>query len=38
MAESKASAKRIAAAERQAEALALRKSGLGFAAIARELG
>jgi len=36
--ESKASEKRIAAAERQAEALVLRKSGLGFAAIARQLG
>ncbi len=36
--EHKASAKRIAAAERAARAIDLRKSGLGFAAIARQLG
>ena len=35
--ESKASEKRIAAAERQARALELRKAGLGYAAIARQL-
>jgi len=38
MGESKASEKRIAAAERAASALELRKGGLGFAAIARQLG
>ena len=36
--ESKASEKRIAAAERQARAIELRKAGLGYAAIARQLG
>jgi len=36
--ESKASEKRIAAAERQARALGLRKAGLGYAAIAHQLG
>lgn len=36
--ESKASEKRIAAAERQARALALRKAGLGYADIAHQLG
>jgi hypothetical protein len=36
--ESKASAKRIAAAERAARAIELRKAGVGFAAIARQLG
>ncbi len=36
--ESKASGKRIAATERQARALALRKAGLGYADIARRLG
>ena len=36
--ESKASEKRIAAAERQARALELRKAGLGYAAIAHQLG
>jgi hypothetical protein len=38
MGESKASANRIVAAERQGQALALRKAGLGYAAIARQLG
>ena len=38
MGESKASEKRIAAAERQARAIALRKAGAGYAAIARQLG
>jgi len=38
MGESKASGKRIAAAERRGQALALRKAGLGYAAIARQLG
>ncbi len=38
MGASKASANRIAAAERQARALELRKAGLGYAAIARQLG
>lgn len=38
MGESMASANRIAAAERQARALELRKAGLGYAAIARQLG
>jgi len=36
--ESKASANRISAAERQVQALALRKAGIGYAAIARQLG
>ena len=36
--ESKASANRIAAAERQARALELRKAGSGYAAIAQQLG
>jgi len=38
MGESKASANRIAAAERRGQALALRKAGIGYAAIARQLG
>jgi len=38
MGESKASANRIAAAERRGQALALRKAGSGYAAIARQLG
>ena len=36
--ESKASEKRIAAAERRARALELRKAGFGYAMIARQLG
>jgi len=38
MGESKASANRIAAAERRGQALALRKAGIGYPAIARQLG
>jgi len=38
MGESKASANRIAAAERRGQALALRKAGSGYAAIAGQLG
>lgn len=38
MGEHKASEKRIAAAERQAQAINLRKAGVGYAAIARQLG
>lgn len=38
MGESKTSENRISAAERQVQALALRKAGIGYAAIARELG
>jgi hypothetical protein len=38
MSEHKASEKRIAAAERQARAITLRKAGLGYAAIAQQCG